>query len=218
MTVLYGVPVSLYVRKVMLAHAHKGVNYELAPTRPGSDEPDFVAASPLKKIPAYTTDKGTSFSDSTVIVAYLEKTSPQNSLYPENAELYAKALWLEEYTDTKLAEVVTGLYYQRIIGPRVFNVETDSTRVNELIQTLIPQELAYIESQLVANEWTFDNTFSIADLGIGINLVSLRHADYHIDESQLPKLSEFNKRFMALDIVAQQIAQEEAVFASFAEQ
>lgn len=216
MATLYGVPVSPYVRKAILAHEHKGVSYEFKLTPPGSDEPKFVEASPLKKIPAYKTDQGTCFADSTVIVAYLEKISQQNKLYPENADLYAKALWLEEYSDTKMSKVATGLYYQRILGPIVFNHVTDEKSVDELLTKLIPQVLSYVESQLVPNEWVIDNKFSIADLGIGMNLMSLYHARYEINETQFPKLSEFNKRFMALDIVVEQLAREEAAFAHIA--
>lgn len=46
-----------------------------------------------------------------------------------------------------------------------------------------------------------------------MNLMSLYHASYEINETQFPKLSEFNKRFMALDIVVEQLAREEAAFA-----
>lgn len=88
MATLYGVPVSPYVRKAMLAHEYKGVSYELKMTAPGGDDPEFVAASPFKKIPAYKTDAGVCFADSSVIVAYLEKVSSNNSLYPVDADLY----------------------------------------------------------------------------------------------------------------------------------
>ena len=208
MAILYGVPVSPYVRKVMLAHDYKKVSYELKLTPPGSDEPEFVAVSPLKKIPAYKTDNGFGFADSTIIIAYLEKTVKQNRLYPDNADLYAKALWLEEYSDTKMSEAISALYFQRFVGPKFFNHTTDEKRVTELLTELIPQVLNYIESQLILDEWAIGNEFSIADIAIGMNLISLFLVDYEIDKEQYPKLSTFNKRFMALDLVVDQLAKE----------
>lgn len=213
MATLYGVPVSPYVRKAMLAHEYKGMSYELKMTAPGGDDPEFNAASPLKKIPAYKTDAGVYFADSSVIVAYLEKKLSDNALYPTDADLYGKALWLEEYCDTKMSESVTALYFQRVLGPKIFKHETDANRVNELITTLIPEVLNYIESELTESEWVINDTFSIADLAIGMNVMSLHHADYQIDATQWPKLVDFEKRFMALDIVAKQLATEKASLA-----
>ncbi len=214
MAIIYGVPVSAYVRKAMLAHAYKGVNYELKLTSPGSDEPEFAKISPMKKIPAYQTDDGFGFSDSSIIIAYLEKTSPNNKLYPDTPNAYAKALWFEEYCDTKLSEILSALYYQRVIGPAFFNHETDNNRVDELINNLIPEKLTYLESQLNENEWLIENTFSVADLSLGIHFMSLAHANYSVDANSWPKLANYVERFMDLDIVKQQMETEKAVFAN----
>jgi len=213
MAIIYGVPASPYVRKAMLAHAIKGVEYQLKPTIPGSDDPDFVKISPMKKIPAYQTDDGFGFSDSSIIIAYLEKTSTEVKLYPENANSYARALWFEEYCDTKLSEVLSALYFQRVVGPAFFKHETDEERVNELITTLIPEKLDYVESQLSENEWLVDNEFSVADISLGIHLMSLRHAHYKVDANKWPNLANFDERFMSLDAVKAQMTAELTMFA-----
>ena len=212
MAIIYGVPPSPYVRKTLLAHAIKGISAELKPTMPGSDDPEFRAASPFGKIPAYRLNDTTAFSDSSVIIAYLERTNNANSLYPADAAEYAIALALEEYSDTKFSEVVSALYYQRIIGPMFFQHETDQTRVDELLTGLIPTHLDYLESTLAGNTYFVGNSFSVADLSIGSHMLSLYHAKFDIDATRWPSVAAFNNAFLARSEVKEQLAQELAVF------
>lgn len=212
MAIIYGVPPSPYVRKTLLAHAIKGISVELKPTMPGSDDPEFRAASPFGKIPAYRITDTTAFSDSSVIIAYLERTNNANSLYPKDAAEYAIALALEEYSDTKFSEVVSALYYQRIIGPMFFQHETDQTRVDDLLTNLIPAQLDYLERTLAGNTYFVGNSFSIADLSIGSHMLSLYHAKFDIDITRWPSLAAFNNAFLAREEVKEQLAQELAVF------
>lgn len=211
MAKILGVPPSPYVRKVILAHKLKEVEFELTPVMPGSDDVEFRQASPFGKIPGYITDDGVGFADSSVIVAYLEKKHAHKPLYPQDANRYAKALWFEEYADTKLMDATAGLYFQRIVGPLFFSHQTDDERCNELIEKLIPEQLDFLEQHL-EGEYFVGNSFSIADLSIGINLMSLLHADFQITESVWPKLAEFNKRFLALPEVIAQIELEKGIF------
>ena len=75
MTVLYGAPLSPFVRKTMLALAHKGVEYDQVIVSPANRTEDFFRISPLGKIPAYKDDRIT-LCDSTVICEYLEEKYP----------------------------------------------------------------------------------------------------------------------------------------------
>lgn len=212
MAIIYGVPPSPYVRKTLLAHAIKGVSAELKPTMPGSDDSEFRAASPLGKIPGYRIDDNTAFADSSVIIAYLERTNSTNPLYPEDAVDYARALWLEEYSDTKFSEVVSALYFQRIIGPMFFQQETDQARVDDLVNNLIPEQLNYLEAQLAGNALFVGDQFSVADLAIGSHMLSLHHTKFNVDSARWPALAQFKENFMQRPEVITQLAQENAVF------
>ncbi len=81
----------------MLAHAYKNLPYELKVVTHGSNDSEFKAASHLGKIPGYCADDGIAFPDSSVIVAYLERTSTDIKLYPESASAFAMAICYEEY-------------------------------------------------------------------------------------------------------------------------
>ena len=208
MMTLYGAPPSPFVRKAMLTLAYKQLPYEVKLTFPGSDDPEFRAASHLGKIPALRTDDGAAFSDSSVIAAYLERVDQTHPLYPADNNDFARALWLEEYADTKMMEATAGLYFQLVLGPRFFKHQTDPQRVDELKTKLIPAALDYIESQMSEQGWLVNNTFSIADITVGTNLVNLQQADFHIEPQRWPKLVAYNDQFMAEQNVKKQIAME----------
>lgn len=211
MSILYGVSPSPFVRKAMLAHAHKNIPYELKMTIPNSDDEEFRQASPTGKIPGYKTDDGVAFADSSVIIAYLERISGDNALYPEKASDYAQALWFEEWGDSELMSVTGALYFQRVVGPIFFKHETDLNRVDEIITNLIPKVFELLESRLTEQDWLIGNNLSIADITIGSCLVNLVLADYKIEQSGWPKLYSYNERFLALPIVQAQIANEKSV-------
>lgn len=211
MAIIYGVPASPYVRKTMLAHTFKGIDFDLVPTRPGSDDISFREASPLGKIPGYRINDDVAFSDSSVIIAYLERSKVGISLYPSNAEDFAQALWLEEYSDTVFSEVVSGLYFQRIIGPTFFEHTPDEERIEALVSELIPARLDYLEDKLAGNAFFIGNQFSVADLSLGSHILSLHHTNFNIDKSRWPALAAFAESFLKKPEVITQLAQENAM-------
>ena len=211
MASILGVPPSPYVRKVILAHEYKNIPYELNMVFPGSDDEEFRQASPLGKVPAYITDDGFRFADSSVIIAYLEKTNSQQPLYPTDANDYARALWLEEYADTKLTEVSGALYFQRVIGPKFMKQETDNDRCSELTDTLIPRVLDYLEAQL-SDSYFVGDQLTVADIAIGGALVNLKHASFVLGEENWPKLSKFQQMFFALPMVQKCLVNELQMF------
>lgn len=205
MAIIYGVPASPFVRKVMMAHAVKGLDYEFELTMPKSDDAEFREASPLGKIPGYRTDDGFGFSDSAVIVAYIERLPSAVNLYPADNNQMAKALWLERYCDTQLMEVTAALYFQKIIGPKFFQMETDQERVTELVSKLIPAELDYVESQ-ATDGWFVGGQITIADIAIASNMFNLMHVDF--DLTNWPKLNAFVERLRASDFAKAQLEAE----------
>ncbi|WKE66392.1 glutathione S-transferase family protein [Gallaecimonas kandeliae] len=213
MPILYGVPMSSFVRKAMLALTHKGISYRFQPAIPGSDDADFREASPLGKVPAFRTDDGFGFADSSVIIAYLEKTNSNNSLYPAAANDYAWALWLEEYGDTRMMEATGGLYFQKVIGPAYFGHTTDPERVRELSEKLVPAVLDYMESQLRQGAWLVGDELSVADLALASNLANLHYCDYDISPARWPKLADFKARLWALPLMQAQMELEAQAFA-----
>lgn len=212
MNTILGAPASPYVRKVMLAHQLKDVVFDIKVVTPGNDNERFREASPLGKIPAYVTEKGTPFADSSVIIAYLERAYPQKPLYPADNELFARALWFEEYSDTQMSEATSALYFQRVIGPTFFNHQTDEERVEEILTKLIPPVLDYLESQLSEPHYFIGDSVTVADVAIGSNLMSLARAGYDINSANWPKLAAYFEHFLTIDAVKSQKAAEDKMF------
>ncbi|HMS21546.1 MAG TPA: glutathione S-transferase family protein, partial [Sphingorhabdus sp.] len=93
--ILYGAPLSPYVRKVLAFVAEKGMKIELVPVGMGDPNPDFAACSPFRKMPGFR-DGDFTISDSTAIVTYLEAKQPEPAMIPANAADRARTVWFDE--------------------------------------------------------------------------------------------------------------------------
>src|SRR5262245_8654133 len=118
MPTVLGVNLSPFVRKVRVALAEKNIPYDLVPVFPQAADEEFRKLSPLGKVPAFRDgDKG--LCDSSIIIAYLEKTHPTPSLYPSDPYQYARALWFEEYADGGMVNVIgPKIFFEKIVAPR----------------------------------------------------------------------------------------------------
>ena len=113
MTTVYGIPISPFVRKVLYVLEHNGVEYNVEPVTPMELPDDFHQLSPLGKIPAFS-DADLNISDSSVICRYLDAKYGEpadQSLFPSGLVERARAEWFEEYADTKLVELMGGLFF-----------------------------------------------------------------------------------------------------------
>ncbi len=208
---VFGINASPYVRKVRVALAEKGIPYDLDPVIPVNVSDDYRKISPLGKVPAFE-DNGRTLSDSSIICAYLERKNPQPPLYPSDAYDYAWALWIEEYADTALAQVVgPKIFFQRIIGPTFFNRPTEEEVLTKAVNEELPPLLTYLESQL-NGDYFVGKAFSIADVSVAAQLVNYAHAGYSVDGSKWPKLSKWKDRVCSRPSFKALIDEESAAF------
>ncbi len=105
MLTLHGPATSPFVRKTWIALKEKGLDFAHRELDPLNKTPRFLAMNPLGRVPILEESDGTFISDSSVICDYLEHIAPLPPLYPANPRDRARALWLEEYGDTRLVEV-----------------------------------------------------------------------------------------------------------------
>lgn len=88
MLVLHGFDVSNYYNMIKLALAIKNVSYQPALVYPNQSA-EFLALSPMGKVPALQTPDGT-LCETSVILEYLDETYPEPPLYPNNSFARAK--------------------------------------------------------------------------------------------------------------------------------
>ena len=127
MFTIYGVPLSIHVRKVIVAALEKRLEHHVEAVFPFDPPPGWRELSPTGKIPALKHGELT-LADSSVIVAYLEKRFPELPLNPSDPAQYARALWFEEYVDSQIAPDVIGLFHRRCSGPMVHKTGTGRGR------------------------------------------------------------------------------------------
>jgi glutathione S-transferase len=193
MTILHGVPVSPYVRKVQAVLEIKGIEYTINPIIPFGDKTELLALNPVGKIPVLQDDDVT-LGDSSVISAYLEKRYAEKSLYPQDHVDYGKALWFEEYADSHMVATLGTIFFQRVLNPKLFDTPTDEEAVSKIIAKDVPVIFDYLEGQLGDNDYFVANTLSIADISIAGPFVNAEAAGLTVDEKRWPKLAAFVQR------------------------
>jgi glutathione S-transferase len=194
---LYGSTISPFVRKVRVVLAEKGLEYAIDPVNPFAAPPEFLAISPLKRIPAFRdTDlpEPNHLSDSSVICDYLEHKFPKPALYPADPYQRARALWYEEYADSILAQTIgPGLFFERIVK-KLLKGEPDEAICHATLTQKLPPLFDYLEKEIGDKEFLAGGMFSIADIGIGTMLVNFEHVGESVDAARWPKLAAFAGR------------------------
>ena len=143
MLTVHGSPVSPFVRKTLVVLEEKGVPYDLVPVFPFGPNPEFRRISPLGKIPALT-DGEHSLCDSSVIVAFLERIHPEPSLLPSDPWEAGRALWIEEYADTAMVNVIgVKIFFPRIVAPRFMNQPADEVAIGRAIESY-PEDIKVV--------------------------------------------------------------------------
>jgi glutathione S-transferase len=203
MPIVHGGVASPFVKKVCAFLAEKGVPYELRPRAPFPKDAELLALHPLGKIPIYQ-DGDFTLPDSSVICAYLERVHPQPALYPTDPRAYGRALFAEEYSDTRLGEVLGAVFFQRVIRPNFFKQEPDEAAVTKALAETIPPALDWAESQVASG--VLGGALSIADIAVAAQLANFRLAGEKVDAARWPKLAAFADRTLARPSFAKLLA------------
>ena len=207
---IYGVPISVHTRKVIIAAIEKKLTFENDPVIPFNPPAGWDKLSPTGKIPVVTIDDF-ELADSSVISAYLEQTHPEPALYPRDAKDRARALWLEEYCDsTVFRDVVHGLFFQNVIRPKILQQPTDRAAINAILTQALPKVFGYLESQM-SDGFLVGNRFYIADIALACNLVNYHYLGYRIDAARYPKLERGFKRLCQHPSIATALRTEQPV-------
>lgn len=109
MITLHGFAASNYYNIVKHVLLYKNISFEEHLIYGGGDE--WLAISPVGKVPALTTEDGQHLSETTVICDYLEETYPQKPLYPTDTAQRARVRQI-----MKVAELYLELPCRRLIS------------------------------------------------------------------------------------------------------
>src|SRR3981189_3155754 len=133
---LCGFHISNYHNKVRIALLEKGVPFEEDPSCAPCQEDEFLARTPMGKVP-FLELAGRTLAESQVICEYLEETYPQKSLYPADPLARAKVRELIALIELHVELVARKLYGQEFFGKPVAE-EVNKSAAQDLAKGLRP--------------------------------------------------------------------------------
>ena len=207
MFTIYGVPLSIHVRKVIIAALEKRLEHRVETVFPFDPPPGWRDLSPTGKIPALQHGELT-LADSSVIVAYLEKRFPELPLNPSDPAQYARALWFEEYVDSQIAPDVIGLFHQQVLGPMLHKREPDPAVVHRLLNEDLPPKFDYLEASL-EGEFFAGERLSVADITLASDLTIFHYLGFTLDAARHPNLLAHFQRMLGRESFRTALAAEQ---------
>jgi len=210
--ILYGSSVSPFVRKVLAFAAEKGVELELKPTGAPNHDPEFLEASPFRKMPALR-DGDFTLADSTAIIDYLDSVKPEPNLIPKDPKAHAKAIWFEEFADTILCATGGKMFFHRVVAPIFYGRPGDDAAADEAEKTELPPILDYLEKTIPASGWLVEDRLTLADISVASGFVNLLHLGIVPNPDTHPKLAAYIAKMHARPSYAGWVAKEKAFFA-----
>ena len=192
--VLYGAPLSPFVRKVEVVLREKGIEFEHEPVTILPMPDWFKEISPAHQIPVLRdTDVGEegvsgTIPDSSAICAYLEQKYPEPALYPSDPYDYGRALWYEEYADSEIGPRMGMGLFRPIVFPRFAGKEPDIETAKKTWKEGLPPLFDYLEGELTGRDFLVGDRFSIADIAVTCQLTQIELAAGLPDESRWPSL------------------------------
>jgi glutathione S-transferase len=195
--IVYGSSMSPFVRKVLAFGAEKGLELESRPLGLGSDDPEFLEASPFKKIPGFR-DGDFAISDSSAIVTYLEAVKPEPNLIPLEPKAGARTIWYDEFADTILAGCGTKIFFNRIVAPRFLKREGDLATADKAEREELPPILDYLERIIPDSGWLIEDRLTLADIAVASPFVNFRHLGLAWAEGR-PRLKAYVEAILARD-------------------
>jgi glutathione S-transferase len=206
--IVYGSSLSPFVRKVLVFGAEKGMALEHKSLGLGSDDPAFVAASPFRKIPAFS-DGDFAISDSSAIVHYLEAKQPEPALIPAAPEARARTIWFEEFADTILMGCGAKMFFNRVVCPRFLGRPGDLEAADKAEKEELPPLLDYLERVAPgAGGYLVGDSLTLADIAVASPFANLSYMGVGFDEGRHPRLAAFVGSILARPSFAQWVERE----------
>lgn len=194
--ILYGAPLSPFVRKTRIALALKNLDYQLEVILPFATPESYKEINPLRRVPALR-DGETLLADSSVICHYLDDAYPETyPLLPSEPSSRAKCFWFEKFADYELAPLTTfTVFAERLLKPMRGEM-VDEEKIAEALIKLEPL-FDYLEEQLQGKTWLVDGRYTLADFAIYCQLINFEYANEQPNQEKWPLLFQHFQRCKA---------------------
>ena len=189
---LCGFHLSNYHNKVRIALLEKGVPFEEDATCKPSQQDEFLARSPIGKVPFIELDGGRRLAEAEVIVEYLEEAYPQKPLLPKDPYARAKVREL-----VRFMELHVELVARRLYGEVFFKRGPASEEVKTAVGKDLAKGVRALKQLVVFDPYIAGNSLTIADCAafVHLPLVSLvgKHGFGRDFLDELPQLKPYLK-------------------------
>lgn len=182
--IIYGSSLSPFVRKVLAYAGEKRIEVELQPTGFPSHSPEYLEASPFKKMPALR-DGDYTLADSSAIIHYLEAKYPEPALIPAEPRARGTAIWFDEFSDTILTACGAKMFFNRIVAPRFLGRPGDLEAAEAAERDELPPILDYLEKVVPhAGGYLVGNSITLADIAVASPFANFAHLECKIDPAR----------------------------------
>jgi glutathione S-transferase len=208
---IYGTPISIHARKVIVAALHKGLEHEVipvVPTLPETLPSNWRELSPAGLIPVLT-DGDFTLTDSGAICAYFDSTHPNKPLYPKGVRERARTLALEAFaSDSLYRALVRPLLSEVFIEPKIKKSRpTNPDTVNHLINHVAPDIFAFL-NHAAAGEYLVGGQLTMADIAVVSNLLNFEYGGFDLDRRRYGNLGALFDRVVAEPAMREALRQE----------
>jgi glutathione S-transferase len=171
---LCGSHISNYHNKIRLALLEKGVPFEEDPACSPSQKEEFLARSPLGKIPFLELDGGRRLAESDVIFEYLEEAYPQKTLLPKDPFERAKVREL-----VRFIELHVELVARRLYGEVFFKREPSSQEAKEAVGKDLAKGIRALRHLARLDPYIAGKQLTVADCAAFVHLPLVSLATRH---------------------------------------
>ncbi len=162
--ILYGTPISTYVRTVRLLLEETGTEYELQGTnflKGETQSAAYLSKHPFGKVPTLTVDEAVIY-ETVAITSYLDTVFANGRFSPTDPLLKARMQQIISIIDSYLyPKAIGAVVIQRVIVPSQGGT-TDLEKVEAAIAP-IKTAIAAIESLIVGSPYLLGNALTLAD-------------------------------------------------------
>lgn len=169
MRTLYHYPLSSSSRRVRVALAEKGLEFEPVVEQPWRRREDFLALNPSGDVPVLVEDDGF-VACGAAIADYLEEAYPKPPLYPAAPKPRAEIRRLVEWFEIKFEREVTENLVGEKVMKRVSGLGQPSGLAIRAGLANIHYHLDYIAFLAERRTWLGGESFSHADIAAGVQL------------------------------------------------
>jgi glutathione S-transferase len=191
----------------------KGIELDLQPTGFPNASPEYLEASPFKKMPAFR-DGDFVLADSSAIIHYLEAKFSEPALIPSEPELRGRAIWFEEFADTILVSCGAKIFFNRIVAPRFLGKPCDEEAVQSAMLNDLPPILDYLEKVVPGDGgYLVGDQLTLADIAVAGPFANFRHTETKVCPERYPRTVAYVSRIMSRPSFAPWIERETAYLA-----